>query len=578
MGLNQNWDNSKLLFGCGENYEKIYLETAKLNNDLQSLLKEIDTQTDVKALFKRAQELSTILREGNTLSLGLSSDDVNDTHAMALSNTFTKLNSLFEGVEVKLNCRLAKLSDEEFDTLCTDEKITPIAPVLKRRRDWVKEMLPEEKELLISDLAVDGLSAWEQVYYSYLGEQKFTLDGDEYSYSSLEQKFCHGDKKVRDAAFEVLEEVLSEKETIFAQIQGSIVGFRLSTYQKRGWTSPLKETLHQNKLKETSLRAMWDQVEKIKPKLKLYLEKKAELLGLEQLGWQDLDAPLGKEQSFTYDRACQFIYDQFSSYSPKMAEFAKMAVDNRWVEVEMRKCKRGGGYCSDAPLAKESRIFMNWTGTITNLMTLAHELGHAFHTWVLKDEKELAQHYSMNVAEMASTAAEAIVSTAALKATDDKDEKLFLLAEQLDRAVAFCMNIHARFIYEENLCLQRKLNPLDAKSLNQMMIDAQKKGYNDALSSYHPHFWCSKMHFNFTDLAFYNYPYTMGYLFSLGVLEATQDNFEAPYIALLKDTGVLSTEELIQTHLQMDISKPEFWQGATAPISRLVDEFILLLP
>src|SRR5690606_25297727 len=144
-----------------------------------------------------------------------------------------------------------------------------------------------------------------------------------------------------------------------------------------------------------------------------FLNRKAQLLGMEKLGWQDVDAPVtvgdAKPTRYTYDDACDFIIEHFSSFGAKLAGFAEHALKNRWVEAEDRPNKRPGGYCTSLPEWEESRIFMTFTGSSTDVNTLAHELGHAFHSHVMRDLPYLNQQYAMNVAETASTFAETIV-------------------------------------------------------------------------------------------------------------------------------------------------------------------------
>lgn len=160
---------------------------------------------------------------------------------------------------------------------------------------------------------------------------------------------------------------------------------------------------------------------------------------------------------------------------------------------------------------------MTYSGTPGNVSTLAHELGHAYHARLVQELPPLAQEYAMNVAETASTFAEAIVSDALLSRADSDAEKLALLDERLTRAVAFCMNIRARFLFETRFYARRASGMLEAAELGELMTEAQREAFGDALGSWHPHFWASKLHFYLTDVPFYNFPYTFGYLFSTGL-------------------------------------------------------------
>jgi oligoendopeptidase F len=183
----------------------------------------------------------------------------------------------------------------------------------------------------------------------------------------------------------------------------------------------------------------------------------------------------------------------------------------------------------------------------------------------------------MNVAETASTFAEMIVANAALRQTNTKEQKLVLLEDKLQRSVAFYMNIHARFLFETRFYEERKKGTVPADRLNELMVEAQKEAYCDALGDYAPYFWASKLHFYITSVPFYNFPYTFGYLFSLGIYaRAIKEGakFEEKYIALLKDTASMTVEDLAEKHLDVDLTKREFWEDAIELSIKDAEEFI----
>src|SRR5699024_6875239 len=206
--------------------------------------------------------------------------------------------------------------------------------------------------------------------------------------------------------------------------------------------------------------------------------------------------------------------ENFESFSPKMAQLAEQAFEEQWIEAEDRPGKRPGGYCANLPESKQSRIFMTFSGSSDNVSTLAHELGHAFHSSVLRDLPILNQKYAMNVAETASTFAELVVSDATIENENSEAEKISLLDEKISRSATMMMNIHARYLFERSLHEERQNGIVTAKQLSELMLVAQKEAYEDALETYHPMFWAAKMHFYNTGVPFYNFPYTFGYFFS----------------------------------------------------------------
>ena len=267
------------------------------------------------------------------------------------------------------------------------------------------------------------------------------------------------------------------------------------------------------------------------------------------------------------------------AFGPNISAFAKHALENRWVEAEDRPKKRPGGYCEELPEFEESRIFMTFTGSSSDASTLAHELGHAFHSFVMKDLPALNRSYSMNVAETASTFAENIISNATVANAKTKEEKFTLLNAKMENTIAMFLNIHSRFLFEKAFYEERSKGIVSEQRINELMVQAQKEAYGDSLSSYHPHFWCSKLHFFIDDVPFYNFPYTFGFLFSLGIYaEYLKDSngFEDKYIALLRDTGSMKVEELAMKHLGVDLTKPAFWEAGIQLMEKDAEEFIRL--
>jgi pepF/M3 family oligoendopeptidase len=333
-------------------------------------------------------------------------------------------------------------------------------------------------------------------------------------------------------------------------------------------------------MSQETLDTMWQVITEHKNTFVKYLDRKAEMLKLEKLGWTDVDAPVGEtDTKVSYDEAANFIIEQFKKFNPKMSAFSRDAFEKGWIEAEDRAGKRPGGFCTSFPNAQETRIFMTFSGTPSNVSTLAHELGHAYHQHVMDELPYMNQNYAMNVAETASTYAEMLVSDAAVETAKSEEERLVLLEDKIQRSVAFFMNIHARFLFETRFYEERSKGLVSVTRLKELMEEAQKEAYCDALGEYHPYFWASKLHFYITDVPFYNYPYTFGYLFSAGIYALAKEQgaaFEDKYIALLQDTGRMTVEELAEKHLGEDLTKPQFWKRAIQLSVEDVEEFLKL--
>ena len=476
------------------------------------------------------------------------------------------------------------IPENEWTEILERENLLEISFILNEIRDEAKEQLPLAQEILLNDLAVDGYHGWGEMYDSIVGNMKIELKEDgvinSYSVGQASNKLNDPNRNVRKQAFEKLEQAWTTQVPLFAQTLNHLAGFRLQTYKHKKWDNVLKEPLEINRMQEATLDAMWGVITDNKQPFIDYLNRKAQLLNIDRLSIYDIEAPLTESvKEVSYEEAAEFIIKHFKEFSPKLASFTEMAFDKRWIEAEDRDGKRPGGFCTSFPKKEETRIFMTYAGTSSSVATLAHELGHAYHQHVMNDIDGFNQGYAMNVAETASTFAEMIVADAAVKAAVDETEKISLLEDKIQSSVAFFMNIHSRFLFETRFYEERKSGLVSGTRLNELMEEAQREAYGDSITDYDPTFWASKLHFHITGVPFYNFPYTFGYLFSLGIYAHAQKqgtNFENDYIELLRDTGRMTTEQLAKKHLNVDLTKKTFWEQAIQLCVDDVNEFLEL--
>lgn len=540
------------------------------------------------AALERLQDVAARLHEASAFTGCLTAQNVKDEKARLLAGRIAQMWASLDAVFIQASRRMLELPDAVWQALLQDDRFRAVAFALDEMRRRMAERLPPEQETLVSDLAVDGYHGWEELYEILVGRITIPVEEDgrtvHLSVGQAANRMETPDRVARSAIFARWEQAWAGHADLFAAVLNHLAGFRLNLYRRRGWQSILKEPLDVNRMSAATLDAMWDAVEARKGRLLPYLERKARLLGVDALSWHDIAAPLplrhdGRHRKIAYDEAADFVVEQFGRFSPDMAEFARQAFDNRWIEAEDRPGKQPGGFCTTFPVSRQSRIFMTFGGTADGVRTLAHELGHAFHQHVMRDLPLLVQRYPMSLAETASTFAELIVDDAALHHATDPGEKLLLLEKKLQRLVTFCMNIHARFLFETAMYEARKQGPLSVAQLNELMLNAQKQAYRGAPGEYHPHFWASKLHFYITRVPFYNFPYTFGFLFSTGVYARAKDEgprFAGRYVELLRDTGRMSVEELARRHLGVDLARPDFWQEALDVALADVDEFLRL--
>lgn len=584
------WD-LEVIFPGGSESKEFAAFLATLDQDIARYGESVRSRKDgtlsadaLQALAEGLQSIQSRLIEAESFASCLAAANQKDKKAVTLGSAIRSLAAAFESALTFLDQWLAEVPEEEWQAWMKRDAFRAVAFPLSERRKLAGEKLRPEQEALLNDLAVDGYHGWSELYDTTVSaiEIPYEEDGktELLSVGQAQNKLYHPVRNVRLRTFAQWERTWEKHADYCAQALNHLGGFRLQMYKHRGWQSVLKEPLEMNRMSEATLAGMWEAIEQNRSFLLDYFRKKADLLGVAQLGWTDVEAPLGKAgEKVRYDDGAALIVDQFRRFGSRLADFAETAFQSGWIESEDRAGKRPGGFCTSLPLKRQSRIFMTYDGSMTNVSTLAHELGHAFHSHVMFDQPQLTQNYAMGVAETASTFAELIVSDAMIRNAADRETKLALLDDKIQRSVAFLMNIHARFLFEVNFYEERKQGTVGSERLNALMEAAQRKAYLDSLQSYHPHFWASKLHFYITEVPFYNFPYTFGYLFSTGIYAAAAAEgagFEDRYIALLQDTGRMTVEELAHKHLAVDLTKPDFWKQSILLMKRDVEDFLAL--
>ncbi|MCG3086948.1 M3 family oligoendopeptidase [Sporosarcina sp. MB25] len=592
LAYSQVWDLD-VFFKGGSESEELRSHLDEASNKISVLEKSIEAfQTPnskedadrVLQLLEEVKDTTLHLRQAGAVIGCFLAADTTDKKALVLQAETMSLSARFATADLGLQQKLAQTETDVWEQLLQTDQLKDFTFILNEWREEVKMKLSQEEESLITALSVDGYHGWGQFYNQLVGDikVKVTVDGEEkiLSVGQANNLSSHEERAVRKTSFEALEDIWTEKEDFFATTLNHLAGFRLATYKKRGWDSVLMEPLMRNRMSQDTLDAMWGAISANKGPFVDYLNRKAELLGTDKMDWFDLDAPVtSSTKKMEYQEGAEFILKHFGAFGPELEAFARKAFEDSWIEAEDRPNKRPGGFCTGMPISEQSRIFMTYSGSMSNVATLAHELGHAFHSYALRPVHPLNRQYAMGVAETASTFAEMIVADASVKAAENTEEKIALLEDKVQRSVAFFMNIHARFLFETRFYEERKNGVVPASRLNQLMSEAQEEAYGGALSTTHPHFWASKLHFYITGTPFYNFPYTFGYLFSLSIYAkalAEGEGFEQKYIALLRDTAVMSVEDLAMKHLGEDITKQEFWAKGVALCVNDVEEFLNL--
>ncbi|MEC8423584.1 MAG: M3 family metallopeptidase, partial [Myxococcota bacterium] len=411
--------------------------------------------------------------------------------------------------------RIARADEDTFAALCARPALAEQVPHFVDMRSSRHLLLPSGEQGLLAELSDPAVGAWSRLYDRLSGRLRATVDGEEMSVGQAANLLNSPDPSARSAAFEGMKGAWQPVLDDCADILGNLTQTRLVVSGRLG-VDPIASPLAGHRMERSTLDSMLGFCrDDARPLMHRYIRAKARALGGDTLDYWDLRAPMGGDGTrWEWGRAQEFIIEQFATFSNEMAEFAQKSFMESWVEAEDRSGKRQGAFCIPFREFHQSRIFMTWSGTTTNLITLAHELGHAWHNEVMWDLPSARARVPSTLAESASTFAEAVVRGAALRqARGDEAAELALLESELQAAAVMLVNIPTRMLFEQALFDDRAGGPLDAAVLSERMESLQREWYGPALGVANRFFWSAKLHF-FLQRPFYNYPYTFGYLFS----------------------------------------------------------------
>lgn len=448
-----------------------------------------------------------------------------------------------------------------------------------------KYMLGDREEGIIAKMRTTGSSAWSKM--KNLITSNLTVEIEENGEVkslplTVVRNLAHNkDAKVRKNAYEAELKAYSKVEDAVAAALNGIKGEVITVANLRGFQSPLHETLFKSRMEIETLEAMIAAMKESLPVFRKYLRRKGEILGHNNgLPFYELFAPMGNvEMEFDYEKGKAFVEENFRTFSNKLGDYARTAFDGHWIDVYPREGKVGGAFCSNLHMLGQSRIMLNYGNTFSDVVTMAHELGHGYHGDCLKDEEYLNSDYPMPIAETASTFCETIVKKAAIK-TASKEEAFSILESELGDCTQVIVDILSRFIFEKNLFEGRKESSLSSNELKELMIEAQREAYGDGLDPeyLHPYMWICKPHYYEAGYNYYNFPYAFGLLFAKGLYAEylkRGEEFVKQYDKLLSVTGKLKVAEVTKI-MNIDINSIDFWRSSLKIIEEDIEKFLEL--
>ncbi|WP_159739748.1 M3 family oligoendopeptidase [Vibrio atypicus] len=589
-----NWDLSIAYQGLSDS--KITQDIELIQQCIQTLVIHADSRSSVLVVqnaIQTSEAAGKLLSTINTFAQCHASTDATNSEAKTLVGRVAKLSSELSQAFTPYQDVLLTAPESFIDDVLNhaSEDVSGQSFSIQAMRKLADTKLSIAEEQLLSAMQVDGKDAWGRLYDNITGSLQVTLEDGmqtKVGFSQAASLLYGTEFEAQEPAWRGVQNAMRDNQESFAAILNALSGWRLTEYQKRSKIQDvhfLDPSLHESRIQAETLDAMMETA-----KANRHVGQKAGKLmarvhGLNKMTpWNHLagmpSLTDGEPKNYPFDEAIEIIRSAFACVDSEMAEFVTLMVKNGWIDAAPSENRRLGAYCTKFAATRTPLVFMTWGGSRSDLLTLAHEIGHAFHNWVMRDMPLCQTRYPMTLAETASIFAENIVRDYLLEQVETREEKLEMLWEELSSCYALMMNIPVRYEFEKGFYEKRSEGELDANQLCELMSSTWQEWYGDSMSEPDPYFWASKLHFSISQVSFYNYPYLFGYLFSIGVYaqrESKGEQFYQDYVNLLRDTGSMMAEDVVNKHLGMDLTAREFWQQSIDRVENKIDEFESLL-
>lgn len=549
----------------------------------------IDLEHKENTVFLEEKELSTLsdlirqIDKAESFYYCLTSEEIEPSILSTINTTISSLKSHTRSIISNWVDLIKSMNQQRFDHWSKNQ----IAQQFISTFPNVKIESKDNQESIVSNFAKETLKGYEDLYTQIRNNLKVRTDDveeKELTFSKADNMAMNNQDPIkRTKVFEALNSTLKEQSNVFASIYNQMFGIRINVNKVNKEKDCLEKSLKMNGLSYTTLQTMWTVIDECLPNLIKFLEAKAREGNKEKISWHELMSSSEEVSHHIYfSKAVDNLTKALDKIDTNMSKFVNKAITNEWVDSGARDSKAPGGFCAPFLSSRESRISLNYDHSIDSARILAHELGHAWHFHQLKDSPSfqfLEERFEMTIAETSSIFFETAFIDYVIQDTKDFNIKKALIGWKIERSFNYLMSIRGAFLFEKRFYEERLNGPLSSSLIEEISLRAQEEVYGGSLTNYQPFVWIKYSQFYQSDVPFYNYPYTFGFLLSIGLLEQSKnkkEQFSLNYQAFLSQTGTLPVEQLINHHFNIDLSQPDFWRQSINRLLEDVDQYLEL--
>lgn len=564
------WSLEDLYSGTNsEEYQTAMNELGHLTDEIQNYREMLSPEmavSDFGTILQKLEKFHEIASRLLSYAELLFSADTQNSEAMSLVGQTEAIITEAHNKIIFFSLWWKSISDDEAQRLI--KEFPDYQYYLKQLRNTKQFTLPEFAEQIINIKDISGKNALNTIYESLTNRYQFTLKIDgkskKVSRSGLMQYVRNESPEIRKQAYRELYRVFGEDGKILGQIYQSIArDWYFENVKIRKYPSPISVRNIENDIPDRVVDLLLDTCIKNKSVFQRYFALKKEMLALETFTRYDIYAPLQKEERLIpFEEGLSIVQSAFTDFDPEFAAMAMRVLDEDHMDSADRRGKRDGAFCLTTSPKLTPWVLVNYQGRISDVSTLAHELGHAVHSLFANRQNIFEHQACLPLAETASTFAEMLLVDALLKEEKNPDIRKELIMQQMDDFYATIQR-QAYFALFEKKAHEMIASGTTVEQLNAIYLDNLHDQFGEVVnvSDEFKWEWVSIPHIFATP--FYVYAYTFGQLLVLSLYKKYKEEgkkFIPQYKQILSAGGSKSPEDIL-TDAGFNFYDPTFWQG-----------------
>ena len=588
----RSWDLSVLVDGATTDKVKMLLDglvdrANELNEKYTSKIASMSAM-DIKEMLESLMSFRIDYFDFTNYGTLRFSADSTDKDTIQLNGWSRRTRSQIDQILKPIDLKLGKLLTDQPELIEAPE-LSEFKHYLERLHNVSKYHLSEAEEKVIIQKDLSGIQLFSQLRAAWISEKTYEIEIDgqkkTLTYNELSALRMNPSRDIRRMATEILYKSYADDKLLHAHALRSICENHVAMAKLRGQPSPMTQSLLDQDVDEESVMTLLSVIENTSDKFRDFLQVKSKILGVERLEGNDVIAPPSENPiwRFNWDEAREIVIDAYSSFEPEFGTFVENMFSDKRIDSANRKGKANGAFCARHAKAKSSFVFTSYNETMTDLYTLAHELGHSVQGYVTYNtQNPLNWRTSSCLAEMGSIFGELLLTDKILKMSESKQQKIEILSSLLNGFFYTVYYVGLRTFFEKSVYETIEAGKIiDADIACELWNAAKQRVFGNSVDwqEYMEYEWARIPHHFIPTFRFYNYPYSFAQMLVFALYEIYNregDAFKKRFRELLGRGSTKSVGENLRD-FGLDLSDPSFWELGAKQANHFLEELKALL-